>query len=58
MDLGRDFEKLEVSDLKKITIFVAEPYLGAHTQAHGLWVGMGAILLEMLQFLNTWAQFE
>ena len=28
------------------------------THAHGFWVGMGAILLVMLQFLNTWAQFE
>ena len=28
------------------------------THAHGFWVGMGAILLVMLQILNTWAQFE
>ena len=32
------------------------------THAHGFWVGMGAILLiillVMLQFLSTWAQFE
>ena len=38
------------------------PTLGAHTHAHGFWVGMGAILLVILsvvlQFLNTWAQFE
>ena len=34
------------------------PTLGAHAHAHGFWVGMGAILLVMLQFLNTWAQFE
>ena len=38
------------------------PTSGAHTHAHGFWVGMGAILLVillvLLQFLNTWAQFE
>ena len=34
------------------------PTLGAHTHAHGFWVGMGAILLVMLQFWNTRAQFE
>ena len=32
--------------------------LGAHTHAHGFWVGISAILLVMLQFLNTWMQFE
>ena len=34
------------------------PILGAHTHAHVFWVGMGAILLVMLQFMNTWVQFE